>query len=109
MLGATPTPAHLAATARKKRLDLIPEPLLSCLPSLWLLVCGNNSISLFFLVAKFPASLMGIMSMRKYLSDAGITAYVLLVLLIHCKLLYLVSLFGVWCYCRLTEDLYLEF
>lgn len=106
VLGATPTPAHLAITAHKNGLDLIPQPLLSCLHSLLFLVCRNNNIGLFFLMAKFPASLMGIMSMRKYLSDAGIAAYVVVAVLIHCKLLYLVQLFGVWCYCRHTEDLY---
>lgn len=46
-------------------------------------------------MANFLASLMGIMSMRKYLSDAGIIPYVLVAVLIHCKLLYLVQLFGV--------------
>lgn len=60
-------------------------------------------------MANFLASLMGIMSMRKYLSHAGITPYVLVAVLIHCKLLYLVQLFGIWCYCRHTEDLYSDF
>lgn len=109
VLGATPTPAYLAVIACKTGLDLIHQPLLFRLQSLLFLVCRNNSISLFFLMAKFPASLMGIMSMRKYLSDAGITAYVLVAVLTHCKLLYLVQLFGVWCYCRHTEDSYTDF
>lgn len=108
-LGQHLPPAHLAVIACKNSLDLIRQPLPSRLQSLLFLVCRNNSISLFFLMAKFPASLMGIMSMRKYLSDAGITAYVLVAVLTHCKLLYLVQLFGVWCYCRHTEDSYPDF
>lgn len=78
-------------------------------------VCAGCEISpttgdqCIFLMANFLASLMGIMSTRKYLSDAGVTPYVLVAVLIHCKLLYLVQLFGVWCYCIHTEDLYSDF
>lgn len=100
------TSAHLPA---KNGLELIPQlPYLQFLSFLFLL-CRNNSISLFFLVAKFLPSLMGIISMRKDLSDTGNTAYVLLDVLLCCKLLYLVQLSRAWCYFRHTGDLYPDF
>lgn len=86
--------APLIVTACKTSLDLIHQLLLSCLQSLLFLVYRNKCISLFFLMAKFSESLMGVISMREYLSGAGITAYVLVAFLIHCKSLLWYNFWG---------------
>lgn len=92
--GASLISTNPPVTACKNIFKLIPQ--LSSLQVLFFMfsVHRNSSISL-FPPWLFPPSLMGVMSMRKCLTDTRTTAQVLVAVFILCKLLYLVQQFGI--------------